>query len=279
MASTVPARVAVLGTFFVVLLCRPSAAETPTPLANWQLSAGEVLSTLPGPVPKWRVTLGVGAEVQPTFSGSKRDQFQPAFTVDIRYRDIAFLSDGEGLGVNLLHGKGYRAGVALGYDLGRSQGDDHHLRGLRDVSPAPEAIAFAQYFLKPVVLTADVRQGLGGNDGLLGSFGAYVPLPLRADQKAVLFMGPSVSVADARYMQAYYGVDAAHARTSGYRAYDPGGGLRSAGIGASLVYFLSDHWLLNGAVSYERLLDGAADSPITETKNQFTANLLLDYMF
>ena len=84
MASAVPARAAVLGALLVMSLCRPGAAETPTPLANWQFSAGEVLSTLPGPVPKWRVTLGMGAEVQPAFSGSKHDTFEPAFTVDIR---------------------------------------------------------------------------------------------------------------------------------------------------------------------------------------------------
>jgi len=47
-----------------------------------------------------------------------RDSYRtvPSPAFDIRYKDLLFLSDGDGLGVNLLRGETYRAGVALGYD-------------------------------------------------------------------------------------------------------------------------------------------------------------------
>src|ERR1700688_4506272 len=98
------------------LATSPLAAQTPSPLANWQYSVGEVLVPLGGPVPDWRVTLGGGAEVEPIYEGSKRYQATPSVVLDVRYKDIAFLSDGEGLGVNLIRGQTYRAGVAVGYD-------------------------------------------------------------------------------------------------------------------------------------------------------------------
>lgn len=92
--------------------------------------------------------------------------------INIRYRDIAFASVGEGLGVNPLRGDNYRAGVSIGYDLGRRVADYYsHLHGLGDIAPAPvikliESYAISKKF--PLVLRAAVRQLVGGADGVVG---------------------------------------------------------------------------------------------------------------
>jgi len=69
-----------------VLAARPVAAQTPSPLANWQYSVGEVLVPLGGPVPDWRVTVGAGADLEPIYEGSKRYSVQPSVVLDVRYK-------------------------------------------------------------------------------------------------------------------------------------------------------------------------------------------------
>ena len=169
--------------------------------------------------------------------GREALQGQPSLIVDIRYRDIAFASDGEGIGVNLLHGQNYRAGVALAYDLGRDQHDDPHLRGLGEISAAPEAKLFAEYFLLPVVVSAALHQAIGGHNGLLGELGAYIPLPL-FDQKLIIFTGPTLTLADGEYMRSYFGVSAKQAAATSLHQYSAHGGFKSTGWGITAVYRL-----------------------------------------
>ncbi|HLI10787.1 MAG TPA: MipA/OmpV family protein [Alphaproteobacteria bacterium] len=273
-----PALGAILGALSWAVLSAPAAAQTPLPLANWQYSAGEVLESLAGPLPDWRVTIGGGVLGQPSFEGSKRYIPEPSVIIDVRYRDLLFASDGEGVGANLLHGPGYRAGIAMSYDAGRDHHDDHHLRGLDNIDPAPEPKLFAQYFVKPVVLTLDLRKAIGGHDGIIGDVGAYVPVPVVKD-KLILFVGPTLTMADGQYMQSYFGVTAAESAASGLRRFDAGGGLKSTGFGATGVYLLDKHWLIEGDAAYERLLADAAASPIIETKNQLVADINLGYRF
>jgi outer membrane scaffolding protein for murein synthesis (MipA/OmpV family) len=258
-------------------LSTAAMAQTPLPLANWQYSTGEVLAPLGGPLPEWRATVGAGAMLQPNYEGAKRYKAEPSGIIDLRYRDTFFLSDGEGIGVNLLHGPGYRAGVAVSYDLGRDTHDDPRMRHLPNIGFAPEPKLFAQYFLVPVVLTVDLRKGIGGHNGLIGDVGAYVPLPL--GDSAYLFLGPSVTMADSRYMDSYFGVSAASAAASGLRPFTAHGGIKNATLGATAVWLFGDHWLLIGQGAYERLLGDAAASPITESRTQFVVGLDVGYRF
>jgi outer membrane scaffolding protein for murein synthesis (MipA/OmpV family) len=259
------------------LATSPLAAQTPSPLANWQYSVGEVLVPLGGPVPDWRVTLGAGAEVEPIYEGSKRYQATPSVVLDVRYKDIAFLSDGEGIGVNLIRGQTYRAGVAVGYDLGRDHHAQHRLTGLGNVGVAPEAKLFAEYFLLPFVYTVDIRKGIGGHDGVIGDLGVYVPLPAAKD--LYVFTGPSVTFADADYMQAYFGISPAQAARSQFHAFTARGGLDRAGWGITAVYKYSQHWWLEAAGAWQYMLGDAARSPIVEDRSEFAAGINLLYRF
>lgn len=258
-------------------LATPAAAQTPSPLAYWQYSVGQVLVPLGGPMPDWRINIGGGAMTQPEFEGAKRYEINPSAVFDIRYRDIAFASDGEGLGLNLLRGTTYRAGIALSYDLGRDHHDDPRLRTLPNISPAPEMKVFAEAFILPFVLTAAVRQGLGGHNGMIADFGAYVPLPAAKD--LYVFAGPTVSVANAKYMKSYFGVTPSQAVGSPLTPFAAHGGLKDAGFGVTAVYLLGDKWIFVASGAFERLLGNAAKSPIVETRSQFTLDLNLVYHF
>jgi outer membrane scaffolding protein for murein synthesis (MipA/OmpV family) len=278
-ALTLSASCGGAATVAAALLAAPAQAQTPTPLTNWQLSVGEVLAKQQGPVPDWRVALGAGALVEPLYEGSKRYQILPSAVIDIRYRDIAFFSAGEGLGVNVFRGEDFRAGVAFDYDLGRDHHIQHRLTGLGNVEPAPEAKIFFEYFLKAVVLNLDLRQGIGGNDGLVGDVGIYVPVPVPPVDGLFVFTGPSVSLADDRYMEAYFGVTPAQAARSDFAAFTAQGGFYRSGWGLTAIYRIGDHWVLEAEGAWEYLLGDAGSSPIVEERSEFESDVNVIYRF
>ncbi len=69
-------------------------------------------------MPDWRIEAGAAVESRPSYEGSKTYRELGGPMIDVRYRDIAFVSVGDGLGVNLIRGENYRAGITIGYDLG-----------------------------------------------------------------------------------------------------------------------------------------------------------------
>jgi len=265
--------------FAAAALSDSAAAQTPSPLANWQYSAGEVLAKLDDePLPEWRVTLGASGSVAPKYEGADNYHVVPGGIVDIRYRDIAFLSVGEGLGVNLLRGDTYRAGVAVSYDLGRNDNDDFRIRGLGDVDPAPEAKLFAQVFILPVVLAADLRRGIGGHDGWIGDLGMYIPYA-DSSETFLIFAGPSITLADQDYMDSYFSVSPGQAANSRLPAFDADPGFKNANFGVTALYFIDDNWMIVADAAVEQLLGDAARSPVTQSRTQFTFDISIAYMF
>ncbi len=113
------------------------------------------------------------------YAGAGAYKVQGGPVINIQYRDIAFFSTGDGLGVNFLRGDHYRVGAAIAYDLGRKERDDYaNLKGMGDISAAPVAKAFASYVLSkkfPLILRLDAKQILGGANGAIADAGIYMP--------------------------------------------------------------------------------------------------------
>jgi outer membrane scaffolding protein for murein synthesis (MipA/OmpV family) len=257
----------------------PAQAQTPSPLGEWQYSAGVVLKKrFDLNPPHWEELVGFGVETLPRFEGSDDYYLEPGPTIDIRYRDLAFFSTGEGLGVNLLHNVNYRAGIALTYDLGRSEGDAYRL-GQHNLSPALAPKLFAEYVFFPVVVRGDVRHNLGGVGGWIGDLSAY--LPVMGNQHFFVFVGGTVTLADKTYLDHDFGVSVsqAQARANDLPVYTPGGGIKSAGFGSNMTYIFSKHWFLDGVFAANRLIGPAASSPNTVTKMQYAASVSVAYDF
>ena len=253
-------------------------AQTPSPLNEWQYSAGVVLKERfdPDP-PKWEKLIGFGGEMLPRFEGASNYYFEPGPTIDIRYRNIAFFSTGEGLGVNLLHSKDYRVGTALVYDMGRSEGTYYRLRGRNDLSAAPALKVFGEYVLFPVIVRADVRYNVGGVGGWIGDAGMY--LPIAGNDHFFVFAGGSVTLADQNYMSHAFGVDEVEAAHTHLPTYTPGGGLKSAGVGTNATYIFGKHWFLDGVAAAARLTGPAGSSPVVNDRWQIAFSLSLAYDF
>ena len=262
----------------LVCAALPALAQTPSPLGEWQYSAGQVLRQRFDPhPPRWDKLIGFGLEALPEYEGSNHYHFEPGPTIDIRYRNLAFLSTGEGLGVNLLRGMNYRAGIALTYDLGRSEGTAYPLHGLGNLSASPAVKVFGEYVFFPAVLRTDVRYNVGGVGGWTGDVSLYSPVA--GNDHYFVFVGGSVTFADQNNLQHLVGVTEQESMATGDPVYTPGGGLASAGLGVNATYIFSEHWFLDGVFAYSELIGPAASSPVVESKEQFAFSLSLAYDF
>ena len=263
-----------------------ASAQTPSPFPYWANSAGVVMMPMAGPPKEWQTELGGGIAVLPTYEGSHTYHWTPAPEIDIRYYDLAFISSGDGIGVNLLHGQTYRAGVAISYDAGREHNYGSRLAGTGNVDPTPELKLFAQAYFKPfgdalplpIAVTVDARQAAFGHQGMIGDIGLY--MPIAGNKTFDIFIGPSVTFADREYMQSYFGISAPHAAPQSiFAPYEAHGGVKDASFGVSADYRFTDHWALHGDVAFERLMASAGNSPIVQEKSQLGSALTLGYSF
>jgi outer membrane scaffolding protein for murein synthesis (MipA/OmpV family) len=270
----------------IVFFCLPhqAFAQTPSPLQEWQYSGGIILARLFQPdLPTFRTILGAAADLAPIYDGARDYRVKGGPVFNFRYKDVAFLSTGEGLGYNFLRGDHYQFGVAMAYDLGRKQRDDlTNLRGMGDIGAAPVAKVFGSYVLSkkfPLILRVDARQFIGGAQGAVGDAGVYMPLP-GSSKTFVMFAGPSITMATHHYLQTMYGVSPAQSLASGHPEYEiPHAGTAAVGVGFSATKFVTAHWLLNidGAVSQIR--GTPVQSPIIESRTQKTLALSIDYQW
>lgn len=271
-AAIVSRWIAYLAVVSCAFVPRIGCSQTPSPLQEWQYPGGTILEKLYEPnLQDWRVVLGAAVAAMPRYDGAQSYRVTPGPVIVILYRDIAFASVGEGLGVNLVRGDNYRAGISVGYDLGRPMSDEYqHLHGLGDISAAPLVKVFGSYVISkelPLVLRADVRRIVGGANGLLGDLDAFMPLP-GSSKTFIMFAGPTITFSNRQYMRKAFGVSAAQASASDFPIFDAHGGLTAAGLGFSASRFITQHWLINADLAWNRLLGSASDSPITQSAVQ-----------
>lgn len=231
----------------------------------------------------WIVTVGGGGYFAPKFPGAKDLELRPFPLFDLRRigTDPVFETPDEAFGPTLIKGKGFSLGPALQFHSGRDEEDA--IIGIGDVKTTVELGAFAEAYLSDNFRArGEIRKGLGGHKGLVADLGADMILGSMTDA-AHFSIGPRLKLADARYMRAFYGVNAAQRAATGLALHDPDGGLHSAGALASANYRFNAAWGMEAYGRYDRLVSDAADSPLVRSavgsRNQFEAGLGLTYSF
>ena len=228
-----------------------------------------------------RVRVGLGAQVQPKYIGADKREVGPLWNLDLARGDdeFRFEAPDDNFGIALIKEGKFRAGPTANIEGKRKESDVGAAVG--KVPTTFEAGVFAQYDVTDNMrVRGEVRNGLGGHDGLVGSIG--VDQVWREGDRYVFSIGPRVLFSNSKYQRAYFGVTPAVALATGLPTYDPGGGIHAVAAASGLSYQFSPRFGMFGFARYERLVGDAAKSPIVRefgSRNQVSAGAGLSYTF
>ncbi len=219
------------------------------------------------------VTVGLGAQVTPNYPGADSYGIGPLPIIDFRRpgQPITFESADDGAGFGIL---GYDSVINFGpaVRLQSKREEDDVGAPVGDVGFTFEAGGFVSIHpSRNFRIRAELRKGLGGHRGLVGSLGA--DLILRDDQNYIFSIGPRVRWANNRYNDRYFGVTPAVAGATGLAALDPDGGIYAIGAISNFTHRLGRNWGMQAYAGYDRLVRDAADSPIVRafgSRDQFS---------
>jgi outer membrane scaffolding protein for murein synthesis (MipA/OmpV family) len=231
-------------------------AEMPAPLdTDPSLPVGP---GAPGDEARVLMTVRGGISVSPSYFGS--DDSRLGADAGVRF-DFARLPGGFEWGSA---GPG-AAGARSGWDIRGSARyvGGRELAGFEDIDPTFEAGFGLGYEQRNYRVFTDVRYGIVGTNawtGEVGVDGIARPMP-----GLTLSLGPRLAFGDSRFAETYFGVSASEAAASGLAPYHADGGIYSAGVEVGARYMVGSRWGVEGAASWNRLVDSAGGSPIPET--------------
>lgn len=239
-------------------------AAMPAGLAH---AADLVPASPPPPPPQWTIELGAEVRALPRYQGSDRYAFYPFPLFDLRDAGTLprFHGPLDGFGYAVLDTETFKAGPVVQVELGRYVKHNPNLAGLGDVGLTAEVGGFVDYWpTRWLRARVEVRQGFGGHAGVVSDQMLDVIVPVTPQW--TLSGGPRLTEATREANFPYFGIDAGQSAASGLPVYDPGGGLRSFGLGTQARYQWNPQWASHAFVEYSRLADGIANSPIVAVR-------------
>jgi outer membrane scaffolding protein for murein synthesis (MipA/OmpV family) len=236
-------------------------AAQPAPGAPLAQRGGLLTATNPDLV----TTLRAGVAVSPAYLGS--DDYELGPDLDIRFDYIRLPG---GLEFGSSSSVGFRTGWGLSGSLrylgDRDSNDHDEIRGLDNVPWSLEAGLGVGYEQRNYRAFTDVRYGFVGHNAWVGEIGAdAIAYPMDG---LTVTLGPRLEFGDDKFAQTYFGVSPSEEQASGLDQFDAHGGLLAAGLELGGRYRFNERWGVEGAASWGRLLNDAADSPITETGSE-----------
>jgi len=157
---------------------------------------------------------------------------------------------------------------------------DNRLIGMRDVHTRVEGGAFFNYYLAPEWrLTSSLLFGSGNDrDGARMELGVQ-RLAFQVAPHHTVSLNANVTVVDADYNRAYFGVSPLESSRSANPVYRPGGGLKDGRVGARWNWAMSPTWMLTTNVQATRLVGAARHSPLVERPSNVTVSAAFAYRF
>jgi len=258
---------------FVVGLSAPVFAQDPAGTA--EPTAAPVLPTTATPTLVFTVRGGVST--RPEYFGSEDQEIGPDFNFRLNFISLG----GQSFGSPDVNAAPRLISIApsFRYISDRDSDDYSELDGLDTVDEALELGLALGYARENFLAFGRVRRGVGGHDGWVAEAGADVLF--RANDRLLLSAGPRVLFGDNTFTDTYFGVTGKEAAKSRFAKYNPDSGLVSAGIELGARYRINDLWGIEGAITYDRLQNDAADSPIVKqgTKDEWGARIGLTRIF
>jgi MipA family protein len=245
------------------------------------VQAAPVPEPVPEAVPRFEGAIGLVLGSQPAYSGSSQTKIKPELAGFVRYGRFTLTGAGgfttrrqdeveRGLDAELVRREGLRVNLALRFDPGRRESVSDQLDGMGDIRPTLRSRVGLRWEPLPrwqlsAGASADV---LGRGGGLMVDAGLSRSFVIDAHQRFGL--GVSLSAANARYLQTWYGVTPAQSASSGYAVYEPRSGLRDIGASATWRIEIDPQWAAFTGLGVGRLLGPAADSPLTKRSDRLS---------
>lgn len=228
-----------------------------------------------------RTRIYVGPQVSPATPGAKDLSFGPFFDVSRARGDdpFDFEAPDESFGFVVADAGGVEFGPALGFK-GKRKAADIGVP-LHEVGFSFEIGGFAQTYLAPNLrVRAEARKAVSGHDGLVGEVSAdYI---VRDGDNWLFSVGPRVTLADATYHRAWYGITAADSAASGLPQFRPDGGVEGLGLAAGYLRQLGKRVGISAYARYDHLVGDTGSSPYVRTagsRSQPSVGLALSYTF
>lgn len=239
------------------------------------LSAAALVTLLAGHGParaedasanSWILTLGVQTTYGPSYPGTRHMDVGAMPTFDIRASDepATFSAPDDSLSITLFRLGGIAIGPTAGLGVSRP---NNALPGLPGYSAAPELGMFAEFWPldNAIRLRGEVRRGVKEDDGFTGTMGMDW---VTYNGPFTFGIGPRVQFADRTAMQTAFGVSTLTNQINPtLSTYAPGAGPTSAGLAGSVAFSPTNEWTTTVFGGYDRLVGGAATSPVTKQLN------------
>jgi outer membrane scaffolding protein for murein synthesis (MipA/OmpV family) len=227
--------------------------------------------------------VGLAPIYSPVYDGAKHSKVSPLPYVDVHglFHDRVYLSDIRGIGVNIVDLGQFRAGASINYGHGRKSSDSDRLRGLPDIKSTAAVSGYMTYTLKPFAFELKVGRELGSMPGTEASLG--VSYALAPTPRWHMSIGTQFTWADSKFNRKYFGVtpaEAAQATAEGnsMAPYAAGSGVTKAGITATSVYALTEHWGFVGRLGLSNFIGKPAqNSPLTQ--RTFSTSIAIGAMY
>ena len=222
--------------------------------------------------------VGVGVMVGPRTLGVDQTQTRGLPMLQLRWGDGWFAGLG-GVGYRWAPASTWSAGLRLGLDRGRDEGDAAALKGLGNIPSRPVLGAFAQWRPLPFLMSgADVRFGSGRDrNGLAVDLSLRTVLPV--NPRVRMMAGVRAQWANQAEMGSLWGVNATQAAASGHAVYQPNAGWSHWGPRVMAMADLGGSWQLMLQAEQKHLLGDARKSPWLREERGTTGMLMLARRF
>ena len=212
--------------------------------------------------------LGLGPKLAPSYFGDADQDARAGFKFSIDRVKIGAVSREPG------QASGLGFGGSVRYIRGRDADDFEELVGLETIDPSLELGGQVKYSAPNYALFASLRYGAIGHKSFVSEIGGDIIY--RPADNFTLSAGPRILWGDDTYASTYFGVTAAEISAgSTFAEFEATSGMVSAGAELEAIYDVNDNWQVVGTITYDKLRGDAADSPITESDEQISTQIVL----
>ena len=230
------------------------------------------------PAAEYSLSIGPGVTGFQQFPGAARLKVVPVPGVDLYFLNGVFASTDNGVGWNFSRREDVQFGLRLLPIFGRSGKTSHRL-GLSDIGTRVGKDAFLTFApWRFLILQSDLLAGsAAGGDGMQAEVGATAGAPV--GERVLLGATVGATWSNGPYVRSYFGVTPRESARGGLPLYSPAGGWTDLSLRLSGELQIDERWRLSGEVVGARLVGGAGNSPIVQSRTQSSFSLTLWYRF